>query len=402
MQKPKNFGLVGRKKLVDLRHSTLREWLALVPPEWVRGFNRSNLLQEWKNGSQVVFRPCDDPMSVHSLNLGWWAVDEITQITREMLAKLKSRLRLPHITGYRGFGACNPEDQFHHVWQTFLDPTRSSDKKRHHGHHSATAFETHFTSDDYKQDLERTYSGSDYRRYVLGEWCGRDNRIWSNFDPEIHVIPQTPLRRDWRFDLAIDFGYVHDFVCLWGAWDFTCELPRLIVYRSYFRNRTTLADHAEAIRELSREEEQLGLPQPENVWADHDEQDRHELERLPSHKRLITKRARKDRSQGMRSVNAGFLRAPDGWPRIFITDHPSNQKLIQQVQSYARPELDQDPREDAEIEYSSDGTSIVDGCHALRYLWFSRVGKYFERQAHFDPGMSEQERGILYRRGFDR
>lgn len=395
---PGNLGIMGRKRLTDLRISTLREWLALVPPEWVRSWNKASLTQEWKNGSVVMFRPLDDPMKVHSTNLGFFGVDEVSEVSEEMFRKLKSRLRHPKIVDPRGFGACNPEDQFHYLYKLFVGPNRTTEIRAKHAYYNATSFDTHFTADEYKQDLRITYSGSDYRRYVLGEWCGRDNRIWNNFDPDLNVIPHPKLDRSWRYDLSIDFGFVHDFVCLWGAWDFSCERPRLIVYRSYFRNRTTLEEHARAIRDLSKEEERQGLPTPENIWADHDEQDRYELENLPTGLRLSTSRARKHRAQGFRSVNAGFLRSYDGWPRIFITDHPSNEKLVEQVLAYARPEKEQDPREDAEVEYSSDGTSIVDGCHALRYLWYSRVAKHFEREANFDPGMSEAERQKLYRR----
>lgn len=73
----------------------------------------------------------------------------------------------------------------------------------------------------------------------------RDNAVFADFDPAVHVAlvaydPMLPLYR------AIDFGFVHPFVCLWIQVD-RDGLVRVI--DEYVRSRVTVAAHAEAIRE---------------------------------------------------------------------------------------------------------------------------------------------------------
>ncbi len=71
-----------------------------------------------------------------------------------------------------------------------------------------------------------------------------ENAVFAEFDPAVHV---RPLAYDPNLPLyrAIDFGYVHPFVCLWIQMDAE-GCVRVIV--EYVQSRRTLAEHAQEIR----------------------------------------------------------------------------------------------------------------------------------------------------------
>lgn len=71
-----------------------------------------------------------------------------------------------------------------------------------------------------------------------------ENAVFADFDPAVHVRPfeldpALPLYR------AIDFGYVHPFVCLWIQVD---QAGTVRVVDEYVQSRRTLAAHAEEIK----------------------------------------------------------------------------------------------------------------------------------------------------------
>lgn len=393
LKKPNNRVLIGRRHLPDLRNTSMVDFFELLPPEWLQHYNKSELRGVLKNGSTFLFRPCDDAKALGSYTLGAFAIDEAAQVPEQSWDMLCSRLRHGAVDGHKGFAVSNPDGPAHYLAKRFVDPAT---RRLRHAYFNSDSRDNVFTPQDYRDTLVESYSGKDLERFVGGAWIAPEGRIWWQLDRARNVIPHPDIQgRFWTIDRSIDFGFHHDFVCLWTAWDEEVTPMRGIVLREYFANHRTLEEHATSIREVDDELRMAGW-QGEfgKTWSDHDEQDRHELENLRDGRiRIRTTPAKKARVPGMRCVNAAFHQCcEDGWPRLLISDRCP--KLIQQAESYARPE--NATKEDAVVEFDSKGASIVDGCDALRYEVHSRIGSTFRREVGYQAGMPEHQRRILY------
>lgn len=142
-------------------------------------------------------------------------------------------------------------------------------------------------------------------RLVLGLWKQAEGVIYSDFDPQIHVIDRFDIPADWPRFMAIDFGFNNPFVCLWAAID---NDDRIYVYREWYQSETLVEDHARQITALT------GSERISEAWSDHDAEDRATLERY----RVRTQPAIKDVLPGIEAVQRRLRIAGDGHPRLFF------------------------------------------------------------------------------------
>jgi len=186
-----------------------------------------------------------------------------------------------------------------------------------------------------------------------------DRAVFAEFDPAVHVgpvgyDPTLPLYR------AIDFGFVHPFVCLWVQVD---GEGRVRVIDEYVRSRATIAAHAEAIRRRTPCEES----QVAGTFCDPAGAGRNDVTGTSAVAELagLGIRVRYRRSgilEGIEQIRRA-LRAGDGRSRLVID--PRCVRLIEAMQGYHYPDSAADER--AELP-------VKDGVHdhpidALRYFF---------------------------------
>lgn len=394
---PGNVVLIGRKHYSDLRRTTMVDFFNICPPHWIRSYNKSEHEGYLINGSKFLFADLSDETKLRSLNLGAAHVDEAAQVPEASWHQLRARLRLSAVPRRRLRGVTNPGGREHYLYKQIVDP-----RTREEGcsYYQGSSLENRHNPADFRDDLQRAYTGTDAERFIGGAWIAYDGRHWPAFDPHLHVTRYEDLKRHIPFltwwDLAIDFGFEHWFVCLFCAWDCRGSRPRLIVLREYFARKNTLRHHAAGISEIWRELRRDGAPQRwERAHGDWDNQDRHELASLEDASlRIRIQPAWKARVPGIRSMRAAFQPQADRIPLVFISDRCP--LLIAQVEGYRKPE--NSSKDDAVVEFDETGQSIDDGPDALRYEWMSRVGEtMFVPEVGYDPGMSELQRRELYR-----
>ncbi len=143
--------------------------------------------------------------------------------------------------------------------------------------------------------------------------------VFPGFNREIHVCESFTIPDNWQRWRSIDFGFNNPFACLWLARD---PDRRWYVYAEHYQARESLAYHAERIKAISRRERYRV------TWADHDSQDRYELEKYG----IKTLAARKDVHQGIESVQRVLKVQGDGKPRLQI--FPTCKNLISELAGY--------------------------------------------------------------------
>ena len=71
-----------------------------------------------------------------------------------------------------------------------------------------------------REALESRYaktSAHERRARQSGEITALEGRIYTDFDPAVHVIKPFPIPEDWERFEALDFGFTNPFCLVWGA-----------------------------------------------------------------------------------------------------------------------------------------------------------------------------------------
>ncbi len=387
--------LIGRRHMPMAKLTTLKELQTWLPPSWLRHYNKSTATWELKNGSVIQGRPVENWKELQGLNVGASFLDEVAEIPHAAWKTVCDRTRVKHFPCTVNM-VTNPGPRTHYLFKEIVQPARRGEPGFFYV--QASSLENLSTSERFRTSILQRYAGDELEQAVYGEWGNPSGRVWSNMGRH-NLVPAASI--DWskpyRFERSLDFGFEHNFVCLWWAWQkvrvghHTADVG--IVFREYAAKRLTLREHATAIY-AAEEPERRGGIKYRQTWLEWANQDRHELASLENELLRITgAKAEKARIPGHRAVQGAFL--PDaslgGWARVYISsDCPD---LWEEAESYSRPEGA--TREDQVVEFR-EGESIVDRCDAFRYGYHSHVYKDFEHQRGYDPGATESDRAGMY------
>lgn len=275
---------------------------------------------KYPNGSQMLVNGLDKPEKVQSAEFDWAYLNEATECDVEDIEFVRMRLR-PRTNGpevpYRQLIMdCNPSYPTHWLNQRMIEGTTTRLISRHQDNPRYFDLKTNDWTEagrEYVFGILEGLTGVRYARYRLGLWAAAEGTIYEQaWDRARNVIDRFTLPPEWPRYLAIDFGFVHPFVCLWAAMD---NDGRLYIYRQIYKTKTLVEDHAKEIRRVSRWGESGGDPLPRLLICDHDAEDRATLER---HVGLRTIPAHKNVSGGLQAVASRFKDAGNGKPRVMI------------------------------------------------------------------------------------
>ena len=206
---PGIYGLIARQTYPELRDTTQRTFFDVLPPALIHSWNKSENHLILKNGSEVIFRSLDDQMKLKSLELGFFWIDEASEVSEDVFLTLQGRLR-QKLAGLSPFGylTTNPPNTGHWIEKYFIDiglPTYDLIK--------ATTYEnSDHLPDGYIQDLEKNYPPSWIKKYLYGEFG--------------FTSAGKPV-----FPMFMEGQHVRDLSHFWRGRDQRGKLPSFIVYR---------------------------------------------------------------------------------------------------------------------------------------------------------------------------
>ena len=203
---PGIFGLIGAQTYPLLRDTTLREFLTVLPPSWITSYNKSNQHFVLKNGSEVIFRSFDDPNKLKSLNLGFAAIEEMTDVGEETFKMLRTRMRQDKTPGCI-FGATNPGTFGNWVYRYFIEDGGKLQSSEIIYSISADNF---YLPSAYLDDLGhmKTSNPEYYQRMVMGKWGLLEGVIYSlPVEQRLTEMPKKKLMHRWI--AGLDFGFTH-------------------------------------------------------------------------------------------------------------------------------------------------------------------------------------------------
>ena len=197
------------------------------------------------------------------------------------------------------------------------------------------------------------------RQLLEGNWEITEGAAFSEFDPDVHIIPPFQIPIGWERVKGIDYGYASESACIWATVD--ASDGTLVVYRELYKKNLTGQDLGQVITEME-------INDPFSVagvldtaaWARTGTTGPTVGETLvrAGHK---LRRADKNRIQGKIQIHEYLKIQPTGRPRLQIFSTCPN--LIKELQSIP---MDRTKPEDVD-------THAPDHAYdALRYLIMSR------------------------------
>jgi len=272
---PGNVGLVGRKTYPALNSTTRESFLSLCrkqnggtldPGPIIAGFNKSENLLRFRNGSIVFFRTLDEVEKLRSLNLGWALIDQAEEVDEEIYLELNGRIRYwneERISEFTREHGATLEKELGFVPVPFSqlicvgNPApkpwvrrefKDNEKKQNAVFQASTLENKKFLPLEYVSELEARYPKEWVERFVNGSWDTMMGQIYKDFNyEEIHSIPPFDIPKHWRRFIALDHGIVNPTAVVWGALD---EVGNVFIYREYYVAGKGVDQHAEAIKEI--------------------------------------------------------------------------------------------------------------------------------------------------------
>ena len=172
-------------------------------------------------------------------------LDEAALMPRSFVEQTAARCS---VAGSRLWFSCNPEGPGHWFFREWI--CRAEERN---------ALYLHFTMDDnpglsseIRRRYERGWSGTFYRRFVLGEWTAAQGLVYDFFQEGDFVRP-VPAGQPRRCCLSVDYGTVNPFSCgLWGLFGESWYRMREYYYASRETGvQKTDGEYAEAVGQLA-------------------------------------------------------------------------------------------------------------------------------------------------------
>lgn len=181
----------------------------------------------WIFGEKVYCIGADKISQVAKIRgseIAYCAIDEATDINKEVFEMLKSRLSLP-------WSCCdittNPQSP-NHWFKEFLD---SVDQGVDIYLQNYTIYDNPFLPPDYVHALETEYAGGIwFDRYILGKWTLAEGLVYPNFKRALYddsdVVGMTPK----DYIISLDYGTSNPFAAmLWAKYD-VWRCPKVLYY----------------------------------------------------------------------------------------------------------------------------------------------------------------------------
>jgi len=251
-------GLIGRFNATDLRDTTQATFFELVQdietsvraqlPDGAKSsfagigtYQKSTGDYLVCNGSVIKFRPLEEAERKYkSLTLGFWGMDEASEVAEASALMLQGRLRQMG-TPCVGFIVSNPTGYDHWLYRWYVKAPKGYPLFR-----TNTYENLDHLPPGYVEELRKSYPPDHIRRYLEGQWGGLEDGapIFPRFDAATHVRPLDWVRRR-PIQVGIDLGYQEPGV-VWAQLDPVEE--RLRVLKTWSPRELATPKLAEGIR----------------------------------------------------------------------------------------------------------------------------------------------------------
>ena len=223
-------------------------------------FREVEKLWNFPSGAKIEFGFLERDADVYRYQgqaYSWIGFDEITHLPTEFgWNYLASRLRTtdPSIVPYLRCTANPGGVGAHWVKKRYVDP-----------HEPNKAFEgsdglsrkfiparlddnPYLAVDGRYEQMLKALPAVQRKQLLEGNWDITEGAAFTEFDPEVHIIPPFQIPLGWERLKGIDYGYASESACVWAAID--PSDGTLIIYRELYQKNLTGVDLAQLITQM--------------------------------------------------------------------------------------------------------------------------------------------------------
>lgn len=207
-----------------------------------RAWNKSETIWHAYNGSEILFRSCEEPSKFKSLNLDGFGLDEPVDIDENIFLMLQGRLRGLAVPNQIGLLTGNPAGYNNWVYQYFFG------EKKRSGYHAieTSTYDNIFLPSQYIKSMEESYDSDYTRRYLQGKWGDFEGLIYKDFNRGRHVGEYNGENFKY-FISGYDDGYRNPACFLVAGMD---SDNKLTILHEYFQADRTNDEIAQDIKPL--------------------------------------------------------------------------------------------------------------------------------------------------------
>lgn len=189
----------------------------MIPQDFIKKKNDSELYLQLKNGSYLYLRGSDRPDTLRGMRFDYAVLDEYAQmkpnVWEEIIqpALLDSKGSAMFISTPYGY------DKFYKLW--LLGQTEKS-KDGKENDWKSWRFTSYDNPKNDPADLNKwkaDYDDDTFAQEFLAEFKKLKGLVYKDFDRSVHVIPPKEIPLYWPHYRAIDFGFVNPTAILFAA-----------------------------------------------------------------------------------------------------------------------------------------------------------------------------------------
>ena len=257
-------GVMTAATLPQLRETSMATFYKDVcPPPLIKDIRQQENKTILINGSEFLWRPADEEGKLRSLNLGFFHIEEASEVKYEIFVQLQSRLRSDRMKHHRGLLSSNPDlgwIKTHFLLHSATIYGSPVDYSLHMVARNPN-FSSHIVQTElniylppgYIDDLMRNKPEWWINRYLKGSFEHTEGAVYPNFSKT--VIEPFPIPKHWNhYRIGLDHGLRNPTACLFAAInpfltadDF--KLPKVVIYDEHYQAGKLVPYHAKVIRE---------------------------------------------------------------------------------------------------------------------------------------------------------
>lgn len=260
--------LILRRTYPELRENHIFPMIADL--RGIAKYRESDHSITFPNGSRIIYGYMDserDALQYQGQEYHIVFLDEATQFTEYQYSILTACIRSADDLPKRMYLTCNPGG-VGHAWvkRLFIDRDyRGAEKAEDYVFIKASVYDnTALMGNDrgYVEMLENLPPGL-REAWLMGDWDVLEGRYFTEFDRDIHVIPEKRYPQNWARYFAMDYG----LDMLAGIWAVISPEGHMYVYREVYKSGLIISDAAKLILECTPTHENIiGWIAPPDLW----------------------------------------------------------------------------------------------------------------------------------------
>lgn len=210
---PGNRGYIARKTFADFKKTTMMTLFNVIPNDLIKSHNKSDKVITLVNGSIIEYGDLEDWNKLRSLEVGWGAIDEASELDDTLFNIFATRVgwwKLPDksVPEQKIYLASNPGAGFlYNRWVKAYEGI--ADFNPDFVFYPALPKDNPYITQDFIENLYKVLPQNLAQRYLDGSWhvVLEDNPVYGNdFNPSIHATNVLKPNPHLPIYLGFDFG----------------------------------------------------------------------------------------------------------------------------------------------------------------------------------------------------